>query len=121
MAATKPPLALEPVVAGARVRADGAAVGHGCVCFCHCSLLLSIVSFTVSGTASRASRQRPLAVFYGGFSSNTIVALSGWFLGPRRVCTGSGYYYRTDRQEVIDWILETVPESEAAKIDIVEL
>ena len=60
-------------------------------------------------------------VFYGGYSSNTIVALSGWFLGPRQVCTGSGYYYRTDRQEVIDWILQTVPESEAAKIDIVEL
>jgi hypothetical protein len=60
-------------------------------------------------------------VFYGGFSSNTIVALSGWFLGPRQVCTGSGYYYRTDRQEVIDWILETVPESEASEIDIVEL
>jgi hypothetical protein len=60
-------------------------------------------------------------VFYGGFSSNTIVALSGWYLGPRQVCTGSGYYYRTDRQEVIDWILQTVPEGEAAKIDIVEL
>jgi hypothetical protein len=60
-------------------------------------------------------------VFYGGFSSNTIVALSGWFLGPRRVCTGSGYYYRTDRQEVIEWILRTVPEGEAGQIDIVEL
>jgi hypothetical protein len=60
-------------------------------------------------------------VFYGGFSSNTIVALSGWFLGPRQVCTGNGYYYRTDRQAVIDWILETVPESEASEIDIVEL
>jgi trypsin len=59
-------------------------------------------------------------VFYGGFSSNTIVALSGWWLGPRRVCTGSGYYYRTDRQEVVDWILETVPESEASEIDLVE-
>jgi hypothetical protein len=60
-------------------------------------------------------------VFYGGFSSNTIVALSGWFLGPRQVCTGNGYYYRTDRQEVIEWILDTVPDSEASKIDIVEL
>ena len=60
-------------------------------------------------------------VFYGGFSSNAIVALSGWFLGPRQVCTGNAYYYRTDRQEVIDWILDTVPESEASQIDIVEL
>jgi hypothetical protein len=60
-------------------------------------------------------------VFYGGFSSNAIVALSGWFLGPRQVCTGNGYYYRTDRQEVIEWILDTVPESEASEINIVEL
>jgi hypothetical protein len=59
-------------------------------------------------------------VFYGGFTSNTIVAMSGWFLGPRQVCTGNGYYYRTDRQEVIEWILETVPESEANQITIVE-
>jgi hypothetical protein len=59
-------------------------------------------------------------VFYGGFSSNTIVALSGWWLGPRQVWTGNNYYYRTDRQEVIEWILETAPDSEAAKIDIVE-
>lgn len=57
-------------------------------------------------------------VFYGGFASNTIVAMSGWFLGPRRVCTGNGYYYRTDRQEVIDWILRTVPDGEANKIRI---
>jgi hypothetical protein len=60
-------------------------------------------------------------VFYGGFTSNTIVALSGWFLGPRQVCTGNGYYYRTDRQEVIEWILDTAPEGEASEIDIVEL
>jgi hypothetical protein len=60
-------------------------------------------------------------VFYGGFSSNTIVALSGWFLGPRQVCTGSGYYYRTDQQAVLDWILDIVGEEEFAKIAIVEL
>jgi hypothetical protein len=60
-------------------------------------------------------------VFNGGSSYNTIVALSGWFLGPRHVCTGSGYYYRTDRQEVMEWILRTVPESEAAKMYIVML
>ena len=60
-------------------------------------------------------------VFYGGFSSNTIVALSGWFLGPRQVCTGSGYYYRTDQQAVLDWIREIVGEEEFAKIAIVEL
>ena len=59
-------------------------------------------------------------VFYGAATSNTIVALSGWFLGPRQVCTGNAYYYRTDRQEVIEWILDTVPDSEASQIDIVE-
>jgi hypothetical protein len=59
-------------------------------------------------------------VFYGNFTSNTIVALSAWYLGPRRVCTGNNYHYRTDRQEVIDWILQTVPQDQASKIKIVD-
>jgi hypothetical protein len=62
-------------------------------------------------------------IFHGGFTSNTIVALAGWTLGDHYPsCEGNrGYYYRTDRQEVIDWILQTVPPSEANKVKIVEL
>jgi hypothetical protein len=59
-------------------------------------------------------------VFYGNFTSNTIVALSAWYLGPRSTCTGNNYHYRTDRQEVIDWILQTVPQDQASKIKIVD-
>jgi hypothetical protein len=58
-------------------------------------------------------------VFYGKYASNTIVALSAWYLGPRSTCTGNIYHYRMDRQEVIDWILQTVPQSEVSKIKIV--
>jgi hypothetical protein len=58
-------------------------------------------------------------VFYGGYSSNIIVALAGW--NNNRNCAGVGYFYRTDQQEVIDWILDTVPESETSAINIVEL
>jgi hypothetical protein len=58
-------------------------------------------------------------IFYGGYTSNTIVALSGWWLGSRNPCEGNVYYYRTDRQEVIDWIKETVPDSEVDDIKIV--
>jgi hypothetical protein len=58
-------------------------------------------------------------VFYGGYTSNTIVAITGWNHNDN--CAGVGYFYRTDRQEVIDWILRTVPQSEVNNIKIVEL
>ena len=58
-------------------------------------------------------------VFYGGFSSNTIVAVTSFGLNP--YCRGVDFSYRTDRQEVIDWILEHAPEDEADDIRIVEL
>ena len=57
-------------------------------------------------------------VFYGGYTSNTIVAVAGW--NNNRNCAGVGYFYRTYRHEVIDWILQTVPQSEVSKIKIVE-
>jgi hypothetical protein len=58
-------------------------------------------------------------VFYGGFTSNTIVAVTSF--GQNAYCRGVDFSYRTDRQEVIDWILATVPEREAAKIQFVAL
>jgi Trypsin len=58
-------------------------------------------------------------VFYGGFTSNTIVAVTSF--GQNAYCRGVDFSYRTDTQEVIDWILATVPEREAAKIQFVAL
>jgi hypothetical protein len=58
-------------------------------------------------------------VFYGGFTSNTIVAVTSF--GLNSYCKGVDFSYRTDTQEVIDWILATVPEREADKIQIVTL
>jgi secreted trypsin-like serine protease len=37
--------------------------------------------------------------------SNQVVAVSWWGRGNAG-CRGTGYYYRTDRQVVIDWILD---------------
>ncbi len=53
-------------------------------------------------------------VFYGEFPSNTIVAITGWNRNPN--CAGVGYFYRTDRQQVIDWILRTVPQDQVGNI-----
>ncbi len=47
--------------------------------------------------------------------SDTIVAVTSWGIGNAG-CRGNGYYYRTDRQEVIDWILD---KAGAAADDIV--
>lgn len=58
-------------------------------------------------------------VFYGGFTSNTIVAVTSF--GLNSYCKGVDFSYRTDTTEVIDWILATVPEREAKKIQIVTL
>ncbi len=58
-------------------------------------------------------------MFYGDSTSNTIVAVTSF--GLNAYCRGVDFSYRTDTQEVIDWILATVPEREAAKIRIVTL
>jgi Trypsin len=42
-------------------------------------------------------------VFYGGFTSNLIVAVTSF--GLNSLCRGADFAYRTDQQEVIDWIL----------------
>jgi Trypsin len=48
-------------------------------------------------------------VFYGGYSSNTIVAVTSF--GLNTLCRGTDYAFRTDQQVVIDWILATVEAS----------
>jgi len=58
-------------------------------------------------------------VFYGGFESNTIVAVTSF--GMNEWCRGVDFSYRTDQQDVLDWIREKVGEDEFAKIEIVEL
>jgi hypothetical protein len=62
-------------------------------------------------------------VFYGESESNTIVAVTSF--GMNAYCRGVDFSYRTDRQEVIDWIITTVENSSASEeaddIQIVEL
>jgi secreted trypsin-like serine protease len=58
-------------------------------------------------------------VFYGGFESNTIVAVTSF--GMNEWCRGVDFSYRTDTQAVQDWISEIIGEEEFAKIEIVEL
>jgi secreted trypsin-like serine protease len=56
-------------------------------------------------------------VFYGGYESNIIVAVTSF--GLNALCRGTDFAFRTDQQVVIDWILETVDESGTAYDDIV--
>ena len=51
-------------------------------------------------------------VFYGGFESNTIVAVTSF--GMNAYCRGVDFSYRTDTEEVKAWILETVENSSAS-------
>jgi len=48
-------------------------------------------------------------VFYGGYESNIIVAVTSF--GLNALCRGTDFAFRTDQQLVIDWILATVAES----------
>ena len=57
-------------------------------------------------------------VFYGGFSSNIIVGITSFGLSSQ-VCAGVDFAYRTDQQELIDFILANTPEGET--VTIVEL
>lgn len=58
-------------------------------------------------------------VFYGGFESNTIVAVTSF--GLNAYCRGVDFAYRTDTTGVLDWIRATVGEAEFAKITIVQI
>lgn len=56
-------------------------------------------------------------VFYGGFDSNLIVAVTSF--GLNAYCRGVDFAFRTDQQAVLDWIRDTVGESAWADIVIV--
>lgn len=58
-------------------------------------------------------------IFYGGFESNLIVAVTSF--GLNAFCRGVDFAYRTDQQAVLDWIRDTVGESEWADITIVTI
>ena len=55
-------------------------------------------------------------VFYGGYESNIIVAVTSF--GLNALCRGTDFAFRTDQQVVITWILDTVAESETAYTNI---
>ncbi len=58
-------------------------------------------------------------VFYGGYESNTIVAVTSF--GLNSWCRGVDFSYRTDRQEVLDWIASVVGDEQYAQIEFVTI
>ena len=58
-------------------------------------------------------------VFYGGYRSNTIVAVTSF--GLNAYCKGNDFSYRTDRRAVIKWIRAHSPEGQRTRIQIVRL
>jgi Trypsin len=55
-------------------------------------------------------------LFYGPTESNIITGITSF--GHSRYCKGTGFSYRTDRQEVIDWIASSMTVSEFSEIRI---
>jgi secreted trypsin-like serine protease len=58
-------------------------------------------------------------VFYGGFESNTIVAVTSF--GMNAWCRGVDFSYRTDTEDVQEWILEIIGKEKFDEIEIVRL
>lgn len=58
-------------------------------------------------------------VFYGGYTSNLIVAVTSF--GLNAYCRGVDFAYRTDTEAVLAWIQEVVGPAEWADIEVVEL
>jgi hypothetical protein len=56
-------------------------------------------------------------VFYGGYESNTIVAVTSF--GLNAYCRGTDFAYRTDTVAVQEWIASVIGAEEFAKIGIV--
>jgi hypothetical protein len=56
-------------------------------------------------------------VFYGGYDSNIIVAVTSF--GLNALCRGTDFAFRTDQQVVLDWIRATVEASGTEYDDIV--
>jgi hypothetical protein len=60
-------------------------------------------------------------VFYGGFSSNVIVAVNSWVFGfNRQTCGGTGFAFRTDTEAVIGWILGIVAQNAPDELDEIQ-
>jgi hypothetical protein len=59
-------------------------------------------------------------VFYGGSTSNVIVAVTS-FGQNGNVCAGVDFAYRTDQAAVIAWILSHVPSSEVNEIQFTSI
>ena len=58
-------------------------------------------------------------VFYGGYESNIIVGVTSF--GLNTLCRGTDFAFRTDQEEVIEWILATIGPTEADAIVCVTL
>jgi hypothetical protein len=58
-------------------------------------------------------------IFYGGFESNTIVAVTSF--GLNAYCRGVDFAYRTDTAAVLEWIESVVGAETFGEIDIVEI
>jgi hypothetical protein len=76
-----------------------------------------------SGRGGTCSGDSGGPVFYGGYTSNTIVGVTSF--GLNAYCRGVDFAYRTDTTAVIKWIVETVRRSsqpqEANKIQVVKI
>jgi hypothetical protein len=58
-------------------------------------------------------------VFYGGFESNTIVAVTSF--GLNEWCRGVDFAFRTDQTAVLEWIESVIGPEEFAQIDFVTI
>lgn len=58
-------------------------------------------------------------VFYGGFESDLIVAVTSF--GLNQYCRGTDFAFRTEQQAVLDWIRDSVGESAWADITLVTI
>lgn len=58
-------------------------------------------------------------VFYGGYTSNIIVAVTSF--GLNSYCRGVDFAYRTDQTAVLDWIRSIIGETEFAKIQFASI
>jgi hypothetical protein len=70
-----------------------------------------------SGRGGTCSGDSGGPVFYGGYASNLIVAVTSF--GLNEWCRGTDFAYRTDTQAVLDWIRQTVGAEEWADIEVV--
>ncbi len=59
-------------------------------------------------------------VFYGGYTSTTIVGVTSFGLSSN-VCAGVDFAYRTDQADLIAWIISHAPPDERSLIHVVAL